>query len=356
MIKRRKTCEIRIGTVKIGGKQPVSVQSMCNTDTGDVEKTLDQICSLQCAGCEIARVSVRDRTQLMAYKEIIKRSPLPVVADIHFNHKLALDALEHGAPKVRINPGNIGGKKNYLEILKKALSTHAAVRIGVNSGSLDKKLLKRYGHPTPEALAQSALDYEAIARDAGFENLVVSIKSTDAYANLTANHLFSKKSNVPLHLGITEAGLPEYGAIKSAVGLGALLLQGIGDTIRVSLTGDPVREIQIAYDILKASRRRIISPEVIACPTCGRLQIDLESVASQVEASLRTCRLPITVAVLGCLVNGPGEAAEADVGLAGGNGMGIIFRKGKEVARVRESDMVEALLREIHTLETHECP
>jgi (E)-4-hydroxy-3-methylbut-2-enyl-diphosphate synthase len=351
MLKRRKTRQVKVGNLIIGGDNPIWVQSMCNTDTADIGATLRQIRRLKRAGCEIGRVAVKNRSGVKAYAELLKKADMPLVADIHFNYRLALEVLDAGAPKARINPGNIGGKQKYLEVLKRARSCGAALRIGVNSGSLDKKLLAKYGHPAPEALAESVLNYVAIARDSGFENIVVSIKSTDTCANLKANRIFSKKSNVPLHLGITEAGTRDYGTIKSAVGLGSLLMDGIGDTIRVSLTGDPVAEIKAAFDILKASSRRITSPEIISCPTCGRIQIDLEKAVKEVQRKIRGIKLPVRIAVLGCVVNGIGEAAEADIGLAGGNGMGIIFRKGREITRVRESGMVDALVREIKKFE-----
>ncbi|MFH1760196.1 MAG: flavodoxin-dependent (E)-4-hydroxy-3-methylbut-2-enyl-diphosphate synthase [bacterium] len=351
MENRRKTRAVKIGDTAIGSNNPILVQSMCNTDTSDFSSTYKQIKKLQKNGCEIVRVAVPNKKCLTALDMLIKRVKIPIVADIHFNYRLALASLDLGVCKIRINPGNIGGRKKYLEVLKKAEKCGAAVRLGVNSGSLDKSLLKKYGHPVPEALAESALNYADIADDAGFSRLVVSIKSTDAWSNYRANKIFSKKTDVPLHLGITEAGTPEYGAVKSAVGLGALLINGIGDTIRVSLTGDPVLEIKAAFDILKASGRRITTPEIISCPTCGRVQIDLEATVKSIEKQIKGKKLPIKVAVLGCVVNGPGEASEADVGIAGGNGMGIIFRKGREVARVPEKKMVEALVNEINKLE-----
>jgi len=342
--KRRKTREVRAGGVIIGGKAPVSVQSMTCTQTSDIRATLAQIRRLAKAGCELVRVAVPDSAALSALSALTKSSPLPLVADIHFKVDFALGALEAGCDKIRINPGNLGGLKPFQTVLRKAAGTGAAIRIGVNSGSVEKDLLNRYGGPTPQAMVESALRFIETAEKCRFHQLVVSIKSSHAPDAVEANRLLSKAMDYPIHIGITEAGTQHYGTLKSAVGLGALLLDGIGDTLRVSLTGDPVLEIPAAFDILKAAGVRLVSPEVISCPTCGRLQYNMDKVAREIEKKLQTIRKPLRVAVMGCVVNGPGEAKEADIALAGGRNSALLFVRGKKVAQVREDEMVEAVI------------
>jgi (E)-4-hydroxy-3-methylbut-2-enyl-diphosphate synthase len=342
---RKKTKEVRVGTQIIGGRHPILVQSMTSTKTSDVKSTVEQILALVEAGCEIVRVAVPDKASVAALSENKKRIPVPLVADIHFNASLAMAALDAGCDKIRINPGNIGGPDKFKEVLGHARDKGAAVRIGVNSGSVEPDLLEKYSGPTAEAMVQSAMRYLEVSESVGFDQIVFSIKASNTLDALESNRRFSALSDYPLHIGITEAGTRRYGAIKSAVGLGALLLDGIGDTIRVSLTGDPLQEIPVAYDILKASGARIVSPEVIACPTCGRLQYNMEKVAEEIERRLAGIKKPLRVAVMGCVVNGPGEAREADIALAGGKGEAILFKRGIEIKRVKESEMVEEVVR-----------
>jgi (E)-4-hydroxy-3-methylbut-2-enyl-diphosphate synthase len=350
-ITRRKTIQVPVGKLVIGSEHPVRVQSMTNTNSQDVEATITQIRSLQEAGCELIRATIPDAQSAANIPAFMRAMDVPFIADIHFNHKMALAAIEAGADKVRINPGNIGSEKKVAEVLEAARRKNCAMRIGVNSGSLEKDLLERHGWPSAEALVESALRHVDNARAAGVEKIIVSIKSTDVQSAVDANTLFAEQSDVPLHVGITEAGDPQYGAIKSAAGIGALLLRGIGDTIRVSLTSDPEVEIPVAYDILKCTGVRVISPEIIACPTCGRIDIDLEKIVAECKERLNTCTLPVKISVLGCAVNGPGEAREADIGIAGGAGEGLLFRKGKVVRKVREDQIVDALLEEIEAME-----
>jgi len=350
MIARRKTRQIMVGKVPIGGDHPIVVQSMTSTDTRDVPATLSQIRGLADAGCEIVRVAVPDKEAAEKLGAITSESPIPVVADIHFSHRLAIKAIEQGVAKLRINPGNIGGEEAIREVVKAAAGKGIPIRVGVNAGSLEKDLLAKYGHPSPEALVESALrNVECLSR-LGFEDIVISIKSSDVRTAVTAYREISKAVDYPLHLGITEAGLPGYGTIKSAIGLGALLLNGIGDTIRVSLTGDPVEEIEVAFDILKALHIRTRDPEIIACPTCGRIQIDLEPLVKEVRERLKGIREPLRVAILGCVVNGPGEAREADIGIAGGKGVGMLIRNGEFIRKVPEGELVDALMEEIDDL------
>ncbi len=320
---------------------------MTCTDTEDVAATVAQIQALVEAGCEIVRVTVNHDRAADALPEIRRRCPVPLVADIHFTHRLALRAIGAGVDKVRLNPGNIGSVERVREVVQAAKAAGIALRIGVNSGSVEKDLLEKYGYPSPEAMVESALRHCAMVEEMGFHNIVVSLKSTDTRTVLEANRSFAAVSDIPLHLGVTEAGRPGYGTIKSAAGLGPLLLDGIGDTIRVSLTGDPVAEVPVAYDILKATGARVTSPELISCPTCGRIEIDLESLMNQLEERLDGEDAPVKIAVLGCVVNGPGEASEADIGIAGGGGKGILYRDGEQVRIVPESEMVEALYQEV---------
>jgi len=349
-IQRVKTREVTIGSVAIGGTHPIQVQSMTSTKTEDASATIAQCLRLEEAGCEMVRVTVPNETALRNIAAIRAAIKIPLVADIHFRQDLALGLMETPVDKIRLNPGNIGGPEKFREVVRKAKQHNKAIRIGINSGSLEKELLEKYGHPTAEALVESALRGVAICDEEGYRQVVVSIKSSDTTEALLAARLFAKQSDVPQHIGITEAGTVRYGTIKSAVGLGAMLLDGIGDTIRVSLTGDPVAEIPVAFDILKAARRRIITPELVACPTCGRIQIDLIAIADKVEAFLKTVKKPIRVSVLGCVVNGPGEAKESDIGIAGGAGYAILYRRGEKIREVPEAQILDALREEIERL------
>jgi len=326
------------------------VQSMTSTKTHRVEETLEQIKRLHAAGCELVRVAVPHREDARAIRDLVKESPVPIVADIHFAPSLAFEAMEAGAHGIRINPGNIGKEELVKEIVEEAKRRGVALRIGVNSGSLEKDLLEKYGHPTAEALAESALRWSEKLEDWGFLNFKVSIKGSDVLQNYEANRRFAARSEAPLHVGITEAGMGLKGAVKSAVGIGLLLFEGIGDTVRVSLTDDPVKEVEVAYEILKALGLRRRGVELIACPTCGRIEVDLPKVVRQVEERLKNYDKPVKVAVMGCVVNAFGEAREADVGLACGRGFAWLFKKGKPVKKVSEEEMVEELLKAINEL------
>ncbi len=350
-IRRRLTRTIYVGKVPIGGGHPVVVQSMTNTDTRDIPSTLAQIRSLEECGCEIIRVAVPDYQAAKALKEIKKDIRIPLIADVHFDWRLAIEALKAGADCIRINPGNIKGRENIKRVINAAKARGAAIRIGVNAGSLERDIRHKYGGPTPEALVESALRHlEFIVADLGFENLKVSLKSSDVWTTIEAYRLFSQKSDFPLHLGVTEAGGLIAGTVKSAFALGLLLSEGIGDTIRVSLTRDPTEEVQVAYEILRAVGIRQRGPEIISCPTCGRCEINLFAIAEEVERFARKIKAPIKLAVMGCVVNGPGEAREADVGLAGGRGVGIIFRKGKIIKKVPENEILPAFFAEVEIL------
>jgi len=344
---RRLTRTVRVGSLLLGHEHPIRVQSMTTTDTQDVAGTIAQIERLVAAGCELVRVTVNHDKAADALPAIRAACTVPLVADVHFTHRLALRAIAAGVDKVRLNPGNVGSLDRVREVVRAASDAGVALRIGVNSGSIEKDLLEKHGWPSPEAMVESAVRHCETVEEMGFRNFVVSLKSTDTHTVLGANRMFAARSDVPLHLGVTEAGRPGYGSLKSAVGLGALLMEGIGDTIRVSLTGDPVAEIPVAYDILKASGARVTSPELIACPTCGRIEIDLEKLMNDLEDRLRGETVPVKIAVLGCVVNGPGEASEADIGIAGGGGKGILYRKGKQVRIVKEEDMLDALVDEV---------
>ena len=336
--------QIRVGDVLVGGGAPVSIQSMLNTRTTDVAGSLAQIERLRDAGCEIVRLAVPDQDAAVGFAEIAAHSPLPLVADIHFDWRLAIAAAEGGAKKIRINPGNIGDAGKVRAVADCCRERGIPIRIGVNAGSLEKKLLEKYGHPTPEALVESALGHTALLEQANFSDICVSIKSSSVPLTIAAYRLLARQVDYPLHLGVTETGTERMGVIKSAMGIGALLCDGIGDTIRVSLTADPVREVVAAKEILRAAGLRREGVNFISCPTCGRTRIDLISLAQQVEAALADCKKPITVAVMGCVVNGPGEAREADVGIAGGIGEGVLFRKGQIVKKLPESELLPALL------------
>lgn len=344
------TKQITVGKVKIGGGAPVSIQSMLNTKTTDVEGSLCQIRELAAAGCEIARLAVPDMQAAEAFRKICDVSPLPLVADIHFDYRLAIKAAENGASKIRINPGNIGGEERVKAVADCCKAHHIPIRIGVNGGSLEKDLLEKYGHPTPEALVESAFSHIRLLEKFGFDDICVSMKSSSVPLMMKAYQLFSAQSDYPLHVGVTETGTEHMGLIKSAMGIGGLLCMGIGDTIRVSLTAAPVREVYAARDILKAAGLRHDGVNIVACPTCGRTRIDLIGLANRVEEALKNCKKPITVAVMGCVVNGPGEAREADVGIAGGDGVGMLFAKGQMLQKLPYDELLPALLSYIDTL------
>ena len=347
---REDTKVIQIGTVKIGGGNPVAIQSMTNTKTEDVEATVQQILALEAAGCQIIRCAVPTMEAAEAIREIKKRIHIPLVADIHFDYRLAIAAIENGADKIRINPGNIGDRSRVQAVVDKAKEYNIPIRVGVNSGSLEKPLLEKYGGVTAEGIVESAMDKVRLIEEMGYDNLVISIKSSDVMMCARAHELIAEKTKYPLHVGITEAGTLYSGNIKSAVGLGIILSQGIGDTIRVSLTGAPLEEIKSAKRILKTLGLRKGGIEVVSCPTCGRTRIDLIGLANQVETMVQDIPLDIKVAVMGCVVNGPGEAKEADIGIAGGNGVGILFKKGELIRKVDESQLVDALMEEIDKL------
>ena len=341
------TRQIRVGDVAIGGGAPVVIQSMLNTKTTDVEGSLAQIRALKTAGCQIARLSVQNMEAARGFAAICKESELPLVADIHFDYKLAIAAAEGGAAKIRINPGNIGGEDRVKAVVDVCRDKHIPIRIGVNGGSLDKRLLEKYGHPTAEALVESAFEHLELLEKQGFYDTCVSMKSSTVPTMVAAARLFRSKCDYPLHIGVTETGPVKMGMIKSAMGIGALLLDGIGDTIRVSLTDDPVQEVYAAKDILKAAGLRKEGVNIISCPTCGRTQIDLIGLVNRVDEALKDCGKPITVAVMGCIVNGPGEAREADIGIAGGDGFGMIFEKGVQVDKLPYDQLLDALLKRI---------
>ena len=347
---RKKTREVNIGGVKIGKNNPIAIQSMCNTDTRDVDATVRQILALEDAGCEIIRVAVPDMEAAEAVGRIKPQIHIPLVVDIHFDYRLALEAMRRGADKVRINPGNIGDKSRVKQVVEMAKANGIPIRIGVNGGSLEKRLLQKYGGVTADALVESAAGHIAILKDLSFDDIVVSIKVSDVPTMIEAYRKFSKASDIPLHIGVTEAGTLRNGTIKSAVGIGALLSDGIGDTVRVSLTADPVEEIYAAKSILRILNLRKSGAQVISCPTCGRTRIDLIKIASEVEKRLMDCEKPIKVAVMGCAVNAPGEARGADIGVAGGDGEGLIFKKGEIVRKVREEDIVDELIKEIELM------
>ena len=344
------TRQITVGGVKIGGGAPVSIQSMLNTATTDVEGSLAQLDRLKKAGCEIARLAVPDMAAAEGFRRIAEKSPLPLVADIHFDYRLALAAAEGGAAKIRINPGNIGGEQNVRAVVDCCKAHGIPIRIGVNGGSLDKTLLEKYGHPTAEALVESAFSHIRLLEKFGFYDICVSMKSSNVPLMMQAYRLMHEKSDYPLHLGVTEAGTEYMGTIKSAMGIGGLLCMGIGDTVRVSLTADPVREVYAAKAILKAAGLRPQGVNLISCPTCGRTKIDLIGLANRVEQALADCDKNITVAVMGCIVNGPGEAREADVGIAGGDGCGVLFVKGELREKLPYDELLPALLAYIEKL------
>ncbi|WP_295916880.1 flavodoxin-dependent (E)-4-hydroxy-3-methylbut-2-enyl-diphosphate synthase [Anaerovibrio lipolyticus] len=350
VIKRKETRQIHIGNVAIGGGAPISVQSMTNTKTTDTESTVAQINALQAAGCDIVRLAVPDMDAALNLGNIIKKVNVPLVADIHFDYRLALEAINQGISALRLNPGNIGGEANVKAVVAEAKLHNIPIRIGVNAGSLDKRLLAKYGGVTAEALVESAMEHVRILEAQDFYDMKISLKAHDVPLTLAAYQLMSETVDYPLHLGITEAGTARTGMIKSAVGIGALLAQGIGDTFRISLTGDPVVEVKVANEILKSLGMREYGPTLISCPTCGRTSIDLAGIADEVDKRLQGITTPISVAVMGCVVNGPGEAKGADVGIAGGNGEGLVFRKGEIIRKVKETELVEELFKEIDNI------
>lgn len=341
---------VNIGGVKIGGDNPVAIQSMCNTDTRDVKATVNQIHELENAGCEIIRVAVPDMVAAKAVADIKKQIHIPLVVDIHFDYRLALECMKNGADKVRINPGNIGDRDRVKQVVEMAKEREIPIRIGVNGGSLERELLQKYGGVTANALVESAMGHVAILDELNFNNVVVSIKISDVPKMLCAYRKFNEISDIPLHIGVTESGTLKGGTVKSAVGIGALLAEGIGDTMRVSLTANPVEEIYAAYDIQKVLGMRKTGAEIVSCPTCGRTQLDLISIANEVEKRAANIDKPIKIAVMGCAVNGPGEAREADIGIAGGKGEGLIFKKGEIIKKVPQDSLVDELMKEIETL------
>ncbi len=346
---RRRTKTVYIGTVPIGGGNPIVVQSMTKTDTADVKSTVKQIKSLEALGCEVIRLAVPHKKAVEALKKIKRSIKIPMIADIHFNWRLALGAIKEGVDGLRINPGNIGAQWKIKEVVSAAKDKGIPIRIGVNAGSLEKELMKKYGHPTPEALVESAGKHIEILEELGFTEIKVSLKASDVLRTIEAYRLFSAQYNYPLHIGISEAGPPSKGIIKSSVGLGILLSEGIGDTIRVSLTAEPEEEVRVAYGILRSLGLRKKGVDIVSCPTCGRCKIDLRRLVSKVEEKVHGIDKPITIAVMGCVVNGPGEAREADFGIAGGKNRGILFKKGQIVKTVKEDILLDALLDELET-------
>ncbi len=343
---RHKTRQIKLGDLSIGGDAPVSVQSMCNTDTRDVAATLAQMKALQDARCEIIRCAVPDAEAADALSAIRKGCQIPLIADIHFDYKLALAAVENGVDGLRLNPGNIGDRWKVEDVVKICAERNVPIRIGVNAGSLERELLQKYGHPTAEAMVESALGHIRILEELNYRNIKVSLKASDIDRTVAAYRLLARQVDYPLHIGITEAGTTWAGTIKSAIGLGSLLYDGIGDTLRVSLTGDPVEEVKVGWEILKSLRLREKGPIFVSCPTCGRCEIGLIEIAEEVECRLADFPQPLTIAVMGCVVNGPGEAREADLGIAGGAGQGILFRHGEIVRKVPQNDLADALVDE----------
>ncbi len=350
MGKRRKTRQIKIGTVPIGGNAPIAVQSMTNTDTRMVDETVAQIHRLETAGCELIRVAVIDMEAAKALQSIREQIHIPLIADIHFDYRLAVASMENGAQAIRINPGNIGGAKKLARVVDAAKAHEVPIRVGVNSGSLEKDLLKKYGHPTPAALTESALRNVGLLEKQNFYEIKISIKSSDSLTTVEAYRQLSGRCDYPLHLGVTEAGGLIAGTVKSSVALGILLYEGIGDTFRISLTRDPVEEIRVGYELLRALNIRHRGPELISCPTCGRCQVNLFNLADEVEHHIQTMETPLKIAVMGCVVNGPGEAKEADIGVAGGKGVGIIFKKGKLYKKVAEDELLEVFLDELDAM------
>ena len=353
---RRKTRQVNVGGVKVGGGAPISVQTMTKTKTSDVRSTVAQIVQAAEAGCDIVRVTVNDKEAAEAINEIVRQSPIPVVADIHFNHVFALKSIEANVAKVRLNPGNIGSRDRIHQVLKAAQEKGIPIRIGVNSGSLEEDILGKHGYPTAEALFESAMRHVEICDGFGFNDVIISVKSTDVRLMVEAYRLVAERTDIPLHLGVTEAGPTKSGTIKSAVGIGTLLAEGIGDTIRVSLTDEPVKEVEVGKEILRSLSLASRNVELIACPTCGRLEVDLFRIMRELEKRLEGVKKPVKIAVLGCVVNGPGEASEADIGIAAGKGVGILYRKGEVVRRVREEEIVDVIVEEVMNFTPPENP
>lgn len=351
VLKRRQTKGVKVGPFIIGAGNPIRIQSMTTTRPSDLEETLDQISKLEKEGCEIIRVAVPTLEDAKALKIIKKRINIPLVADIHFDYQLAIESIRNGVDKLRINPGNIGSEEKIKAVVEEAKKYNVPIRIGVNAGSLEKEILEKYGHPTPEAIVESAMKHIQILEALDFYEIIVSLKSSNVLETLRAYDLLSKKVDYPLHIGITEAGTKFGGTIKSSVGIGSLLVLGLGDTLRVSLTGDPVEEIRVAKGILKALDLRSFGINIISCPTCGRCNIDLDKIATEVERKLSTIDKKITVAIMGCAVNGPGEAREADLGIAGGRNEAILFKKGKIIRKIPEDQIIEELIKEIEAID-----
>ena len=344
---RRKSRQIFVGDIAIGGDALVSVQSMTNTDTRDISSTINQIQKLHEAGCEIVRLAIPDMEAAAAFKEIKAAVTPPLIADIHFDHRLAIEAIRNGADGLRINPGNIGSREKIEKVIREARKSDICIRIGVNAGSLAKDILEKYGHPTPEAMVESALTHIRLFEDLDFYNIKISLKSSNVLNTISAYELLSREIDYPLHLGVTEAGTLISGTVKNAIGIGFLLFKGIGDTIRVSLSRDPIDEVKVAYEILRALDLRHRGPEIISCPTCGRCEIDLFSIVEKVEKEIQGIQSSPKVAIMGCVVNGPGEAREADIGVAGGRGQGVLFKKGEIVKKFSESELADVLIKEV---------
>lgn len=344
---RKKTKRIYIGNVPVGDGAPIAVQSMTKTHTGDIRATVKQIKQLERAGCEIVRVAVPDIDSAKALGEIKKRIKIPLIADIHFNYRLAVEAISQGVDGLRINPGNIGAKWKVKEVVSAAKDRKIPIRIGVNAGSLPRDIIEKYGHPTPEAMVEAAERHIEILEELGFYDIKVSLKASDVLKTVQAYRLFSSKYDYPLHVGITETGPVPEGVVKSSIGIGILLLEGIGDTIRVSLTAPPVEEVRVAYEILRTTGLRQFGFEIISCPTCGRCEVDIMKIVKQVKKALKDFKEPVKVAVMGCSVNGPGEAREADFGIAGGRGQGIVFARGKIIKTVKEKELISALIEQM---------
>lgn len=348
--KRRATRQVFLGRLPIGGDAPVSVQSMTNTDTRDVEETVKQVNELKNAGCEIVRIAIPDEDASRAFAEIKAIVDVPLIADIHFDYRLAIAAIKGGADGIRINPGNIGDRQGIEKILDLAGKKNTCIRIGVNSGSVSRHLLEKYGHPTPEAMVESALEHIALFEELDYRNIKISLKSSNVLNSIRAYEMLAERTDYPFHLGITEAGSLISGTVKNSIGIGALLLNGIGDTLRVSLSRDPVEEVKVAYEILRALDLRHRGPEIISCPTCGRCEIDLFSIVEKVERELADVVIPLKVAIMGCVVNGPGEAREADIGVAGARGKGVLFKKGEVVEKLPEDKLAEVLIAEVRKM------
>jgi len=352
MITRRKTRQVKVGDLLVGGDAAISVQSMTTTKTHDLKATLKEVDRLEEAGCQIIRITVPDQKAADALYNIKKHMTVPLVADIHFNYRMALEAVDAGADKIRINPGNIGGKKRVKEVLEKVKGANLPIRIGVNAGSLEKDLIEKYGYPTPEAMVESAIRHIDICKEHDFEDIIVSLKASDVNLMMAAYELFSQQYDYPLHLGVTEAGPTKSGTVKSSVGIGTLLAKGIGDTIRVSLTDDPVEEVRVGFEILKSLALASKGVTIVACPTCGRLEVDLFKIAGEMEEKLQDVKTPMTVALMGCAVNGPGEATHTDLGIAFGKGAGHLYYQGENRGKVSEKEAIgklEELITEIET-------